>query len=53
MAEFRISYAGLGPTEVRVLAIAANTAIFFAGNPSNQDIWNFQHSFRLGWSLQS
>ena len=33
MGEFRISYAGLGPTEVRVLAIAANTAIFFAGNP--------------------
>jgi len=33
MGEFRISYAGLGPTEVRVLAIAANTVIFFAGNP--------------------
>lgn len=33
MGEFRISYAGLGPTEVRVLAIAANTAIFFGGNP--------------------
>lgn len=33
MGEFRLSYAGLGPTEIRVLAIAANTAVFFAGNP--------------------
>lgn len=33
MGEFRLSYAGLGPTEVRVLAIAANTAVFLAGNP--------------------
>lgn len=33
IGEFRLSYAGLGPTEVRVLAIAANTLVFFAGNP--------------------
>ena len=31
--EFVISYAGLGPTEARVLAILANTLIFFIGNP--------------------
>lgn len=30
---FRISYARLGPTETRVLAILANTVVFFAGNP--------------------
>lgn len=30
---FRISYARLGPTETRVLAIIANTVVFFAGNP--------------------
>ena len=33
MGEFRLSYAGLGPTEVRVLAIGANSAVFLAGNP--------------------
>jgi phosphatidylglycerophosphate synthase len=31
--EFVISYQGLGPTEVRVLAIIANTLIFLLGNP--------------------
>ena len=31
--EFVISYQGLGPTEVRVLAIIANTLIFIVGNP--------------------
>jgi len=31
--EFVISYSGLGPTEVRVLAILANALIFFVGNP--------------------
>lgn len=30
---FRISYAGIGPTETRVLAILANTLVFFTGNP--------------------
>ncbi len=30
---FRISYARLGPTEVRVLAIIGNIVVFFAGNP--------------------
>jgi len=29
---FRISYAGLGPTEVRALAILINTVVFFLGN---------------------
>jgi len=32
--EFVISYAGLGPTEIRVLVIFANTYIFFWGNPT-------------------
>lgn len=30
---FRISYAGLGPTETRILAIVANTIVFFTDNP--------------------
>lgn len=31
--KFRISYAKLGPTEMRVLIIITNAVIFFAGNP--------------------
>lgn len=31
--EFRISYLGLGPTEMRVIAIIANTVMLIAGNP--------------------
>ena len=30
---FRISYIKLGPTEMRVIAILANTVVFFLGNP--------------------
>jgi phosphatidylglycerophosphate synthase len=30
---FRISYAKVGPTEVRLIAIAANILVFFFGNP--------------------
>lgn len=32
--EFVISYGKLGPTEVRLIVMAANTLIYFAGNPS-------------------
>jgi archaetidylinositol phosphate synthase len=32
--EFTISYGKLGPTEVRLLAIFANTLVYFVGNPS-------------------
>ena len=31
---FKISYGKLGPTEIRAIAILANTFIFFIGNPS-------------------
>ncbi len=31
LGEFKISYGKLGPTEVRLLAIALNTAMFFGG----------------------
>lgn len=31
--EFKISYARIGPTEMRVIAILANIGIFFFGNP--------------------
>ncbi len=31
--EFKISYAGLGPTEARLIAIGANTLVYFIGNP--------------------
>ena len=33
---FKISYGKLGPTEVRVIAILANTLVFFGGNPVYQ-----------------
>jgi len=32
--EFVISYVGFGPTEMRALAILANTLLFFFGNPT-------------------
>ncbi len=32
--EFVISYVGIGPTEMRVIAILANTLLFFFGNPT-------------------
>jgi archaetidylinositol phosphate synthase len=41
---FRISYGGLGPTETRVLAILANTFVFFTGNPTFQ-ILSFHLTF--------
>jgi phosphatidylglycerophosphate synthase len=31
--EFRISYAKIGPTEMRVIAIIANMLVYFVGNP--------------------
>jgi len=31
---FRISYSGVSPTEFRLIAIATNTLVFFAGNPN-------------------
>lgn len=34
--EFRISYIGLGPTEVRVILIITNMLVFFVGNPQIQ-----------------
>ena len=30
---FRIAYSGISPTELRLVAIAANTLVFLAGNP--------------------
>jgi len=36
---FKISFGRLGPTEARILMIAANTAVFFLGNPT----------FDVGW----
>lgn len=34
--EFRISYAGLSPTEVRLILIVTNALVFFFGNPKIQ-----------------
>jgi phosphatidylglycerophosphate synthase len=31
--EFKISYAKIGPTEIRIIAVLINTIIFFLGNP--------------------
>jgi archaetidylinositol phosphate synthase len=33
---FQISYGRLGPTEARIIAMSANTIIFFIGNPQIQ-----------------
>lgn len=30
---FRLSYSGIGPTEMRLIAISANTIVYFSGNP--------------------
>ena len=43
MGEFKISYSKLGPTEVRVLAILLNTAMFFGGR--------YSFTFMLGKTL--
>ncbi len=41
--EFKISYGRFGPTEIRAVAILANTLIFFMGNPVVQILnWNIQ-----------
>lgn len=37
--EFKISYGKLGPTEVRVILILANTLAFFTGNPQLPTPW--------------
>ncbi len=37
---FKLSYGKLGPTEVRVIAIAVNTMLYFYGNPAI-DLWLF------------
>ena len=37
--EFRISYIGLGPTEVRLILIITNILIFFLGNPTVTTRW--------------
>jgi archaetidylinositol phosphate synthase len=37
--EFKISYGKLGPTEARVIAMMANTIIYFIGNPLLNLIW--------------
>ncbi|MEW5870161.1 MAG: CDP-alcohol phosphatidyltransferase family protein [Chloroflexota bacterium] len=34
--EFKISYAGLGPTEARAIAVISNTFVFFIGNPKTK-----------------
>ena len=33
IGEFRLSYGRLGPTELRLIAITANTLVYFVGNP--------------------
>lgn len=42
---FQISYGRLGPTEARVIAIGANTIIFFVGNPIIQLPFGSFHLF--------
>jgi phosphatidylglycerophosphate synthase len=49
--EFRISYGRFGPTEIRAVAILANTVIFFLGNPTLHILnWNVQlYNLLLGF----
>ena len=46
---FRISYSGMGPTSLRLVAIAANTLVFIFGNPAIPlpAIWLIPESFSL------
>lgn len=45
--EFRISYIGLGPTEVRVILIITNILIFFLGNPTVQTKWGIYSIYNV------
>ena len=49
--EFKISYGRFGPTEIRAVAILANTVIFFLGNPTLHILnWNVQlYNLLLGF----
>lgn len=49
--EFKISYGRFGPTEIRAVAILANTVIFFLGNPTLHILnWNLQlYNLLLGF----
>ncbi|MBN2045026.1 MAG: CDP-alcohol phosphatidyltransferase family protein [Anaerolineales bacterium] len=38
---FKISFGKLGPTEVRVIIILINTAVFFLGNPKFEVVFNW------------
>lgn len=44
---FQISYGRLGPTEARVIAMSANTVIYFAGNPTVQLSFGAFHLYDL------
>lgn len=43
--EFRIAYVDVGPTEMRAIAILANTLIFFIGNPVIKLPWFTFHLY--------
>lgn len=43
--EFRIAYGDIGPTEMRAIAIIANTLIFFIGNPDIKLPWFTFHLY--------
>lgn len=48
VGEFKISYGGLGPTELRVIAVLLNTAIYFIGQKTIA--WSFAN-IQLGFSV--
>ncbi len=45
--EFKISYARIGPTEMRLIAVLANTTIFFLGNPEMSFVFGSTSVFNL------
>jgi len=45
--EFKISYARIGPTEMRLIAVLANTTIFFLGNPKMSFVFGSTSVFNL------
>lgn len=47
VGQFQISYGKLGPTEVRVLAILLNTAMYFGGELPGGWIWNLMGRYEL------
>lgn len=49
--EFKISYARIGPTEMRLIAVFVNTIIFFLGNPEISFVFGSTSVFNLSIAI--